>query len=217
MDDPPIFNNPSHSQEACDHLPLPQGHDALVGDERTLAHGVLVTADHAIRCHTLQEERGGGACLLRHPQGTVDLTDAETVAGLVVVHGEHAQDCPLIGGTEGLAVGDGGEHGSVVVNKGNLQDGMGGCDPSRNNHSQSRMMDQNEPLPCVCSHQRSAASLMQAMGSSSKSSASTMHSTSSPPLGIQWRWSLGRKKDTNTSTLRGLVVCWMNWVISLWW
>lgn len=50
------------------------------------------------------------------------------------------------GGTDSDA-DEGVEHGSVVVNKGNLQDEMGGCDPSRNNHSQSRMMDQNEPLP----------------------------------------------------------------------
>ena len=109
--------------------------------------------------------------------------------------------------------GEGVEHGSVVVNKRILQHGVGGCDPSRNIHSQSRMMLQNDPLPWVCSHHRSAASDMHAMGSSSKSSASTTHSTSSPPLGIQWRWSVGRKNDTNTSTVRGLVVCWMNWVM----
>ena len=115
-----------------------------------------------------------------------------------------------------LGADDGCEHRSVVWNKRSVRHRMGGCEPSRHNHSQSRIMLQKRPGPCVCSHQRSAASVMHAMGSSSKSSASTMHSTSSPPLGIQCRWSLGKKNAMNTSTARGLVVCWMN-CMSLWW
>ena len=86
-----------------------------------------------------------------------------------------------------LGADDGCEHRSVVLNNRSVQDAMGGCEPSCHNHSQSRTMDQKRPGPWVWSHQRSAASVMHWIGSSSKSSESTTHSTSSPPLGIQFR------------------------------
>jgi len=95
---------------AGDPLPLPQWHHPFVGDERTLADLVFVAADHALRCHTLEQQREGRPCFLRHPQRLIDLSGAETVTGLVRIHGEGAEHCPLIGGTEGLAVGERGEH-----------------------------------------------------------------------------------------------------------
>jgi len=97
-------------EHPCYPLPLAEWHHPLVGDERALADLVFVAADHAFRCHTLQEKRCGCACLLRHPERLIDLADPQTVAILVCIHGEHGEHCPLIGSAELRTIGERSEH-----------------------------------------------------------------------------------------------------------
>ena len=108
------LNRLSHSpDEPCDPFPFAERHQTFVGDELLSSDLILIPLHHALRCHSLKQQGQGRPCFLRHPQSTVDLYGAETVTGLVRVHRQGAEHCPLIGGTEGLAVGDGSKHGCL--------------------------------------------------------------------------------------------------------
>ena len=90
----------SPPDHAGDPLTLPERHHPLIGDEPLLPYGVLITLNHALRCHTLKKQGDGGACLLRHPQCLIDFSGTETVTSLVSVHREGGKHCPLIGSAE---------------------------------------------------------------------------------------------------------------------
>jgi len=99
---------------AGDPLTLAERDQTLVSDELALPNLVLITLHHAICCHALEKQGDGGACLFGHPQRLINLRSAETVAGLVRIHRQGGEHCPLVGCAECLAIGDGSEHVSGV-------------------------------------------------------------------------------------------------------
>ena len=98
-----------------DALALAQGQDALVSDHRTVADLVLITLNQTIRRHALEQQRNGGPRLFRHSQRLIHFSGTETSSGLIRVHREGAEHCPLVGSAKCFAVGDGGEHGVCAI------------------------------------------------------------------------------------------------------
>ncbi len=99
---------------AGDALTLAEGQDASVFDP---ARSELVALNQSLLRHTLENQGEGGACLIGHPQRLIDVGGAHPVLGeatAAVIHGQQGQDRPLVGCAECFAVGESGEHGSVV-------------------------------------------------------------------------------------------------------
>ena len=101
-----------------------------------------------------------------------------------------------------LGADDGCEHRSVVWNKRSVRHRMGGCEPSRHNHSQSRIMLQSALVP-VSAHTSVLLLRSCTRWGHHRSPQHQRCTHPSPPLGIQCRWSLGKKNAMNTSTARG--------------
>ena len=90
MIDPPNRNSLSHSADPPgDPFPLPQWCESLVCDELSAADLVLIAGDNPLTCHALKQQGERGSCFLRHPERLIDLSAAQTVAGLVSVHRQH--------------------------------------------------------------------------------------------------------------------------------
>ena len=99
---------------AGDALPLAQGQGASVFNP---ARSELVALDKSLLRHALENQGEGGACLIGHPQRLIDVSGAHPVLGeatAAIIHGQQGQDRPLVGCAECFAIGESGEHGSVV-------------------------------------------------------------------------------------------------------
>jgi len=98
------------------------------GDALTLAQGQgasvfnpvgtqFVALDQSQPRHALQGDGERSPCLIGHPQRLIDVSGAHPVLGeatAAVIHGQQGQDRPLVGCAECFAIGESGEHGSVV-------------------------------------------------------------------------------------------------------
>ncbi len=99
---------------AGDPLTLAEGQQAGVFDPTGTQ---FVALDQSLLRHPLKGQGEGGTCLIGHPQRLIDVGRAHPVligATAAVIHGQQGQDRPLVGSAECFAVGESGEHGSVV-------------------------------------------------------------------------------------------------------
>ena len=102
------LNRLSQTQELGDPLTLAKRHQALIRNDATIADLKIIPTHQTFSCHFFKHQAQRCSGSITQTQSILDLGRVKTVNFLVAIHRQHAQDCPLIGSTKRLGIGDGG-------------------------------------------------------------------------------------------------------------